>query len=121
MAKQTREQARRRRHARVRKKIRGTKASPRLNVYRSTNNIYAQIIDDGPGETLVQASTKDVALQANLSGKSKTEQATLVGEHVAKRAKKAGVTSVVFDRGGYRYHGRVKALAEASRKSGLEF
>ena len=121
MAKENREQARRRRHARVRKKIHGTKTSPRLNVFRSTNHIYAQVIDDGSGETMVQASTRDAALKADVSGKSKTEQAALVGEHVAQRAKEAGINIVVFDRGGYRYHGRVKALAEAARKSGLKF
>ena len=105
----------------MRKKVAGTKARPRLNVFRSLNQIYAQVIDDDQGHTIVSVSSLDGSLGSKLKGKSKTEQARLIGEEVAKRAKKAGVKSVVFDRGGYRYHGRVRALAEAAREGGLEF
>ncbi|BCU52938.1 large subunit ribosomal protein L18 [Staphylococcus auricularis] len=107
------------RHARVRSKLSGTAEKPRLNVYRSNKHIYAQIIDDVKGETLAQASTKDSEL-ANESG-SKVELSTKVGEVLANRAKDKGITAIVFDRGGYLYHGRVKALADAARENGLEF
>ena len=121
MAKRTREEMRRRRHVRVRKAVSGTSKRPRLNVYRSLNQIYAQVIDDSKGHTLVSASTLDSELKKKLKGLKKTEQARLVGELVAARAKEKGIRQVIFDRGGYKYHGRVKALAEAARESGLVF
>ena len=121
MAKKSRNQARLHRHARVRKKIFGTAERPRLNVYRSIHEIYAQVIDDHSGTTLVSASSVDHGLRDSLTGKSKMEQAQLVGEEVAKRAKANGISTVVFDRGGYIYTGRVKSLAEGARKGGLEF
>jgi large subunit ribosomal protein L18 len=113
--------ARERRHARVRGKVMGTSERPRLDVYRSLNNIYAQIIDDTRGHTLLSVSTLDPGLRGDLGKKTKTEQAALVGKVLAQRAIQAGITSVVFDRGGYKYHGRVKALADASREGGLQF
>lgn len=112
---------RKRRHLRVRKRIAGTSKCPRLNVYRSLSQIYAQVIDDTKGHTLASASTLDSELKKQLKGLKKTEQARLVGELMAERAKKVGIREVVFDRGGYKYHGRVKALAEAARESGLVF
>ena len=112
---------RERRHTRVRAKLAGSGSRPRLNVYRSLSNIYAQLIDDDLGVTLVSASTIDNEVQAQTTGKNKTDAAKLVGKVVAERAKEAGITSVVFDRGGYRYHGRVAALAEGAREAGLEF
>ncbi len=121
MAKVSREIARKRRHRRVRKKVHGTPERPRLNVYRSLQHIYAQIIDDEAGVTLVAASTIDKELRAAMTGKTKTEQARLVGQKVAERALAQGIRRVVFDRGGYRYFGRVKALAEGAREGGLEF
>jgi large subunit ribosomal protein L18 len=121
MAIRTREDMRRRRHARLRRKLAGTAERPRLNVYRSLNQIYAQLIDDGAGRTLAAASTLDLDIKSRLKGLTKTDQARLVGELIAERAKSIGVKSVVFDRGGYRYHGRVRALAEAAREAGLEF
>jgi large subunit ribosomal protein L18 len=113
--------ARNRRHARVRGKVVGTSERPRLNVYRSLNHIYAQVIDDSRGHTLFTVSTLDPSLRKNLAGKNKTEQAGVVGKALAERATQAGITQVVFDRGGYKYHGRVKMLAEASREGGLQF
>lgn len=113
--------ARIKRHLRIRKKISGTSERPRLNVFRSLDHIYAQVIDDVNGKTLVSASTVDRALAANLSGKTKKEQADLVGQTVAERALSSGISEVVFDRGGYIYHGRVQALAEGARKGGLKF
>jgi large subunit ribosomal protein L18 len=113
--------ARLRRHRRVRAKISGTAERPRLNVYRSLSHIYAQVIDDEAGHTLVSASTVDRELRAQTEGQPKTDAAKLVGELVAKRAQSVGVKRVVFDRGGYKYHGRVKALADAAREAGLEF
>ena len=113
--------ARQRRHARVRESVVGTAQRPRLNVYRSLNHIYAQIIDDSQGHTLVAVSTLDPSLRDGLAGKSKTDQAAQVGKVLAERALQIGITQVVFDRGGYKYHGRVKALAEASREGGLKF
>ena len=107
------------RHTRVRNKITGTSSIPRLNVFRSNNNIFAQIIDDEASKTLVSASSIDKELKLENGGN--TEAAEKVGELLAKRAKKAKISKVVFDRGGYLYHGRVKALAEAARKNGLEF
>lgn len=114
-------EARKRRHRRIRTKISGTAARPRLNVFRSSGNIYAQVIDDEVGHTLVSASTVEPALASELQGKDKKGQAVIVGKVVAERAVQAGIEKVVFDRGGYPYHGRVKALAEAARKSGLKF
>jgi large subunit ribosomal protein L18 len=109
--------ARDRRHGRVRKKVRGTASRPRLAVFRSNKYIYAQVIDDVEGVTVAQASSQEKAAGGSLS----VETAAKVGELVATRAKDAGVDSVVFDRGGYRFHGRVKALADAARKAGLKF
>ena len=115
--------ARKRRHSRVRKQVSGTSERPRLNVFRSLNHIYAQVIDDSSGVTLVSASTVDKNLRTAgiLKDKSRIGQASEVGKAIAERALEAGVKEVVFDRGGYRYHGRVKALAEASREAGLKF
>ena len=121
MSKDNTREARRRRHARVRAKIRGTAAAPRLAVYRSLNHIYAQVIDDDSGQTLASASTLDSEVKAGLAGKNKTSRAEVVGTQVAKAAMSKGVKQVAFDRGGFRYHGRVKALAEAARKEGLKF
>jgi large subunit ribosomal protein L18 len=113
--------ARLKRHQRVRKNIAGTAERPRLNVFRSLSQIYAQVIDDETGNTLVSASSLDNDLGGALDGKSKTEQANLVGEELARRAVAKGIEAVVFDRGGYQYVGRVKALAEGARKGGLKF
>ena len=113
--------ARKRRHRRVRAKIAGTSDRPRLNVFRSLTNIYAQVIDDTAGHTLVSASTVDKDLRGTVEGKSKIEAAKMVGELVARRAQEAGIKVVVFDRGGYKYHGRVKAVADGAREAGLEF
>ncbi|RPH75332.1 50S ribosomal protein L18 [bacterium] len=113
--------ARKHRHDRVRAKIAGTPERPRLNVYRSLGNIYAQIIDDVAGHTLASASTIDRELRGQVEGKNKSDAAKLVGALVAKRAQEVGVKQVVFDRGGYRFHGRVKALADGAREAGLEF
>lgn len=113
--------ARERRHARVRRKVEGTAARPRLNVFRSLTNIYAQVIDDAAGHTLAAASTLDAALREEAAGLKGVDAAKRVGILVAERAKAAGINSVVFDRGGYKYHGRVKALADAARENGLEF
>ena len=121
MAKETRSEGRKRRHIRVRKKVTGTSVRPRLNVYRSLEHIYAQIIDDEAGRTVVSASTIDKSLKADLADKGPQEQAKLVGIAIAERAKANGIETVVFDRGGYPYHGRVKALAEGSREGGLAF
>ena len=109
------------RHARVRKKISGTPEMPRLCVYRSNKAIYAQVIDDTKGCTLVSASTLDPEVKAQLEGKTKKEAANLVGETAGRRALAKGVTKVVFDRGGYLYTGRVAEVAEGARKAGLEF
>ena len=109
------------RHYRMRKDIVGTPERPRLNVYRSTTHIYAQVIDDTKGNTLVAASTLDAEIKGKLEGKSKVEQAALIGELVGARAKAKGVSKVVFDRGGYLYIGRVAALADGARKAGLDF
>ncbi|MFH1085236.1 MAG: 50S ribosomal protein L18 [Chloroflexota bacterium] len=113
--------ARLRRHRRVRGKVAGTSARPRLNVFRSLRNIYAQVIDDDAGHTLAAASTVDQEIREECEALEKAEAAKLVGQLVAQRALATGVTRVVFDRGGYRYHGRVKALADAAREAGLEF
>jgi len=121
MAEKTRYIARIRRHARVRKMVSGTNQRPRLSVFRSATQIYAQIIDDQAGNTLASASTNDQDLRPKMSGLNKIEQAKLVGQAVAERARSKGITSIVFDRGGFRYVGRVKALADSARESGLQF
>lgn len=115
------EKARKRRHRRIRRKISGTQDRPRLNVYRSTDHIYVQVIDDVAGRTLLSASTLEKELSADLDGKNKKDQATTVGKTIAQRALDAGIKEVVFDRGGYLYHGRVKALADGAREGGLKF
>lgn len=107
------------RHTRVRQKIKGTPVKPRLNVYRSTNHIYAQIIDDVNGHTLAQASTLEKDL--NLSSTKNKEAAKVIGQTIAKRAIEKGLAEVVFDRSGYIYHGRIKELAEGAREAGLKF
>lgn len=117
----SKEVARRRRHRRIRMRLTGTAERPRLNVYRSLDNIYAQVIDDVAGQTLASASTVDRQLAGDLGEKSKKEQAAVVGKAVAERARAQGIETVVFDRGGYLYHGRVQALAEAAREAGLKF
>ena len=114
-----RNEMRKARHARIREKVTGTTNVPRLNVFRSNNNIFAQIIDDEKAVTLVSASSIDKELKIENGGN--IEAATKVGELIAKRAKKAKIEKVTFDRGGYLYHGSVKALAEAARANGLEF
>ena len=119
--KNSRSVARVQRHARVRKHLKGTTQRPRLNVYRSLVEIYAQVINDEVGNTLVSASSIDNELRNKMDGKTKTEQARLVGQVLAERAKEKGIRQVVFDRGGYRYIGRVKALADGAREGGLEF
>jgi large subunit ribosomal protein L18 len=117
--KQDRSEARTRRHIRVRKKVFGTAERPRLAVFRSEKNIYAQIIDDVAGNTLVAASSKDKDF--TIKAGSNKEAARLVGEVIAKRAAEKGIKDVVFDRGGYVYHGRVQELAEGAREAGLQF
>ncbi|MEZ4520910.1 MAG: 50S ribosomal protein L18 [Thermomicrobiales bacterium] len=112
---------RKRRHLRVRAKLAGTSERPRLNVYRSSAHTYAQIIDDSVGHTLVSAASTEEEVQSAAEGKTKTDRAKAVGQIVGARAKEAGIDMVVFDRGGYKYHGRVKALADAAREAGLEF
>lgn len=109
------------RHNRMRRNIVGTQERPRLNVYRSLNHIYAQVINDEIGNTLVAASTLDASIKAQLDGKSKAEAAKLVGELLGQRALEKGVKQVVFDRGGYLYTGRIAAVADGARKSGLDF
>lgn len=124
MAQINKNETRQKRHTRVRKRVQGTPERPRLNIYRSTNNIYAQIIDDLAGRTLAAASSLDASLRTEKSVKSaggNVDAAKSVGALVAERAKAAGVTKVVFDRGGYLYHGRVQALADAARENGLDF
>lgn len=113
--------ARLRRHRRIRMRLSGTPERPRLNVFRSSNHIYAQVIDDTTGHTLVSASSLEAGLATEMDGKTKREKAELVGKTVAERAKDAGISQVVFDRGGYLYHGRVKALADGAREAGLKF
>ena len=108
-------------HERVRTKVTGTTERPRLSVYRSLGHIYAQVIDDHSGKTLVSASSVDTDTKKNLKGGGNVAAAKVIGKAIAERAKAAGVTKVVFDRGGYKYHGRVKALADAAREAGLQF
>jgi large subunit ribosomal protein L18 len=121
MAKNSRSIARARRHVRVRKNLAGTADRPRLNVFRSISAIYAQVIDDQTGRTLISASSVDRELREKLKGMKKSEQAKLIGQTLAQRAKDKGIGAVVFDRGGYRYSGRVKALADGAREGGLQF
>jgi large subunit ribosomal protein L18 len=121
MTKRTRSESRERRHTRVRLTVHGTPNRPRLNVFRSVEEIYAQIIDDEKGVTLAAASSIDHEIRETVAKLTKTEQAKAVGELVAKRAIDKGIKQVVFDRGGFRYIGRVKALADAARQAGLDF
>ncbi|MGQ9481367.1 50S ribosomal protein L18 [Chloroflexus sp.] len=120
MGKRTPRELRLRRHNRIRKRVFGTPERPRLNVFRSHVHIYAQVIDDAVGHTLVAASTNEKGWSGSPE-LTKTQEAALVGKLIAERALQAGITKVVFDRGGYKYHGRVKALAEAAREAGLNF
>ena len=115
----TREDERYRRHLRVRKKVRGTAGRPRLVVFRSSKHIYAQLVDDDRGVTLLGASDRSTGLEAK--GTGKVGKGMALGKLIAAKAKERGITTVVFDRGGYRYHGRVKAVADGARKGGLEF
>ncbi len=117
----SKDQQRRRVHDRVRMRVTGTPERPRLNVYRSVAHIYAQVIDDRSGKTLVSASSVDKETKKGLKGGGNIASAKSVGKIIADRAKAVGVTQVVFDRGGYKYHGRVKALADAAREAGLKF
>jgi large subunit ribosomal protein L18 len=117
----SRNEARQQRRKRVRGKVNGTPDRPRLNVFRSLANIYAQVIDDTQGCTLASASTVDGEVRGQVAGLKGIERAKLVGKVLAERAQAAGVKQVVFDRGGYMYHGQIKALADASRENGLEF
>ena len=121
MAEKSRSKARIRRHVRVRKNIIGTAQRPRLSVFRSLSEIYAQVIDDHIGNTIASASTIDEELRGKMKGLKKFDQAKLVGKAVAERAMGKGVKAVVFDRGGFKYSGRVKALADGAREGGLEF
>ena len=109
------------RHRRVRKKVSGTPERMRLNVFRSSAHIYAQVIDDTKGHTLVAASSIEPAVRADMGGKTKMDKSVAIGHLIAQRAREAGVTKVAFDRGGYLDHGRIKAVAEAAREGGLEF
>jgi len=109
------------RHRRVRQKVTGTISRPRLCVFRSLNHIHAQLIDDSSDQTLVSMSTLDSQIRGKTNGMVKTKKAEIVGTLIAEKALNKGIKQVVFDRGGYKYHGRVKALAEAARKAGLEF
>jgi large subunit ribosomal protein L18 len=115
------ETARRRRQLRVRNRIQLAKDRPRLSVFRSLKHIYAQVVDDVEGRTLAAASTLDKEIRDQITGLKKTEQARVVGETLARRARARGVETVVFDRGGYKYHGRVRSLADGARAGGLEF
>jgi large subunit ribosomal protein L18 len=121
ITKKSRNEARKKRHQRIRNKVVGTPQRPRLSVFRSLKHIYAQVVDDSQGRTLASASTLDTGLRGDLSAMPKVEEAARVGALVAERAKAAGVTMVVFDRGGYLYHGRVQRLADAAREGGLVF
>ncbi|HEX8948958.1 MAG TPA: 50S ribosomal protein L18 [Dissulfurispiraceae bacterium] len=115
------EEARKRRHTRIRKKVFGTVEKPRLCVYKSLNHIYAQIIDDTKGRTIVAASTLDKDVAKESGHKGNVAMAKKIGQVLASRAAGSGIKKIVFDRGGYRYHGRIKALAEGAREGGLEF
>ena len=109
------------RHKRVRKNVKGTGVRPRLAVFRSLNHVYAQVIDDNQGVTLAAASSLEKEIKGQLNGMAKVDASKIVGSTIAKRAKDKGIKTVVFDRGGHKYHGRVRALAEAARKEGLVF
>lgn len=109
------------RHRRLRKRVTGSDTRPRLCVFRSNQHIYAQVIDDTAGRTLAAASTQEREARGSMEGQKKTEQAQSVGKLIAERAREAGITQVVFDRGGFKYHGRIRALAEAAREAGLSF
>jgi len=117
----SKDEARRRVHIRIRTRLSGRTQTPRLSVYRSLNHIYAQIVDDTRGQTLVSASTRDKEVRTTLKTGGNVAAAKVVGQALAKRASAAGIARVVFDRGGYAYHGRVKALADAAREAGLKF
>jgi large subunit ribosomal protein L18 len=117
----SRARARQKRHLRIRRRVSGTADRPRLSVFRSLKHMYAQVIDDVRGHTLAAASSLDPALREALTGTRKSDEAARVGKLVAERAKEAGITQVVFDRGGYLYHGRVQKLADAAREGGLVF
>ena len=121
MAETSRSEARIRRHERVRKYVAGTPQRPRLSVFRSLTGIYAQVIDDSSGHTLVSASSIDQEIRVKMKDLKKVDQAKLVGKTVAERAVGKGIKSVVFDRGGFKYSGRIKALADGAREGGLEF
>ncbi len=121
MAEKNRTEARVKRHIRVRLNLQGTQQRPRLSVFRSLSEIYAQVIDDKAGHTIASASTIEQELRGKMKGLKKSEQAKIVGKMLAERAKNKGVQTVVFDRGGFKYSGRVKALADGAREGGLEF
>jgi len=121
MTLKSRNQFRLRRHERIRKLVSGTARRPRLSVFRSLHHVYAQVIDDTSGHTIVAASTREKSVAEGLASRSSAAAAGRVGTIVAQRAKEKGITTVVFDRGGYKYHGRIKALADAARGAGLEF
>ena len=121
VSKESRQEIRAKKHMKIRNRFSGTAERPRLAVFRSNNHVYAQVIDDVAGKTLVSASTLEKDIKAELKNTDDTDAATKVGEIVAKRALEKGIKAVVFDRGGYIYHGKVKALADAAREAGLEF
>ncbi|MBN1366842.1 MAG: 50S ribosomal protein L18 [Dehalococcoidales bacterium] len=121
MSKINKREARKHRHVRVRAKVEGSEARPRLSVFRSLSHIYAQVINDSAGNTIASASTLDVEIKGQLEGKKKSEEAKIVGSIVANRAIEKGVKEVVFDRGGFKYQGRVKAMADGAREAGLKF
>ena len=121
VSKESRQEIRAKKHMKIRNRFSGTAERPRLAVFRSNNHVYAQVIDDVAGKTLVSASTLENDIKAELKNTDDTDAATKVGEIVAKRALEKGIKAVVFDRGGYIYHGKVKALADAAREAGLEF
>ena len=121
VSKESRSKVRAKKHMRIRNRFSGTAERPRLAVFRSNNHVYAQVIDDVAGKTLVSASTLEKDIKAELKNTDDIEAASKVGDVVAKRALEKGIKAVVFDRGGYIYHGKVKALADAAREAGLEF
>ncbi len=121
ITKKSSQEARQKRHQRIRNRVQGTPQRPRLAVFRSLKHMYAQVIDDTRGHTLAAASTMDPALRPQLTDNTKQDEAKLVGRLVAERALAAGIGQVVFDRGGYKYHGRIRALADAAREAGLKF
>ena len=121
VSKESRQKIRAKKHMKIRNRFSGTAERPRLAVFRSNSHVYAQVIDDVAGKTLVSASTLEKDIKAELKNTDDTDAATKVGEVVAKRALEKGIKAVVFDRGGYIYHGKVKALADAAREAGLEF